>query len=128
AISGTVRKDASTVSDTLEETSESVRHAVRLTEDRLHELNALLDVVQGEAEHLFVTAAAVVRGVRGGAAAFRRRRGTDFASDELDAADEADDLDFQEVSDGHHDDSHDSDSTAEATPRLRPRARHRRGA
>src|SRR5262249_19517795 len=97
AISGTVRKDVTTVSGTIDDASESVRHAVTLPERRLHDLNALLDVVQDEAEHLFVTAASVVRGVRGGAAAFAGRRRTDFASDELDAADEADDLDFQEV-------------------------------
>ena len=128
AISGTVRKDVTTVSDTVDDASVSVRHAVALTEKRLHDLNALLDVVQGEAEHLFVTAASMVRGVRGGAAALRRHSGTDFASDELDAADEADDLDFQEESDGHHDDP---ESTAEASPpvaapRIRPRARSRR--
>jgi hypothetical protein len=127
-ISSTLRTDAEMVSDTVGDANDAVRHALTVTEHKLHELNALLSVVQGEAEDLFVTAASVVRGVRGGAAALRGRNGMEFASDELDAADEADDLDIQEESDGHHDDP---EPTAEASPfvaapRVRPRARSRR--
>ncbi len=126
AISSSLRGDAKTVSNTIDEATESVRVAISGAEHRLNGLNALLDVAQGEAERLFVTAAAVVSGVRGGAAAFRKRRGTEFASDELEAADAADDLDFQEVGDGHDDDTEPPAQASAPAPRIRPRARSQR--
>jgi len=130
-----IRTDVQKVTDTIDIANDRVQHALLTAEQRLNEFNALLEVVQGEAEGAFVSAASTVRGVRRGAASFGARRGTDLASDELDAADSADDselddddLEIQEEDDG---DDRNSESTAQAlpaAPRLRPRTRNRRRA
>ena len=85
-----VRADVERVNETVAAVTERVQRALDASEERLGEFNALLDVVQDEAERLFISAASTVRGVRRGAQAFRERSGTDLASDELDAAAEAD--------------------------------------
>src|SRR3569623_1969863 len=95
------------------------------------ELNALLAVVQQEAEHVFVSTASTVRGVREGAAAFRHRNGMDLASDELDAADDlgaAGDIEFQEEVDGYDRKPQSAAETLPAAPRVRPRQRSARRA
>ena len=130
-----IRTDVQRVTDTIDIANDRVQHALLTAEQRLNEFNALLEVVQGEAEGAFVSAASTVRGVRRGAASFGARGGTDLASDELDAADLADDselddddLEIQEEDDG---DDRNSESTAQAlpaAPRLRPRTRNRRRA
>ncbi|HTE47538.1 MAG TPA: hypothetical protein VK636_20010 [Gemmatimonadaceae bacterium] len=127
-ITTSIRGDVRRVSDTIDLANERVQHAVVLTEQRIHEFNALLSLVQEEAEQLFVSTASTVRGVRRGAAAFRDRSGMDLASDELDAADSADDLEIEENSDGY-DDSSDPEPTppapfaGPAAPRVRRRDR-----
>ena len=55
------------VNQTVTSANQRVLQAVRITERRLNEFNALLGVVQEEAEQAFVTTAAAVRGVRTGA-------------------------------------------------------------
>jgi uncharacterized protein YoxC len=130
-----IRSDIQRVTDTIDIANDRVQHALLTAEQRLNEFNALLEVVQGEAEGAFVSAASTVRGVRRGAASFGVRGGTDLASDELDGADLADDselddddLEIQEEDDG---DDRNSESTAQAlpaAPRLRPRTRSRRRA
>ncbi|MEP6495115.1 MAG: DUF948 domain-containing protein [bacterium] len=125
-ITTSIRSDVRKVNETIDLANDRVQHAVVLTEQRLHEFNALLSVVQEEAEQLFVSTASTVRGVRRGAAAFGQRGGMDLASDELDAADSADDLEIEETSDGY-DDSTEPSAPAPfagpAVPRVRPRAR-----
>jgi uncharacterized protein YoxC len=136
-----IRSDIQKVNNTIDSANERVERALSVAERRLNEFNALLAVVQAEAEGVFVSTASTVRGVRRGAASFGARSGTDLASDELDAAElaedlelesldglEGDDLEIQEKDDG---DDRDPESTAQAlpaAPRLRPRARSRRGA
>ena len=129
-----VRADIQKVSSAIDDANERVQDALAVTERRMSELNALMAVVQQEAEHLFVSTASTVRGVREGAAAFRDRNGMDFASDEHDAADRhepADDTEFQEEVDGY---DRRPKSAAEAlpagkgTPRVRPRQRSERRA
>jgi len=130
-ITTSIRTDVQKVNATIDGANNRVRHAVLITERRLNEFNALLSVVQEEAETLFVSTASTVRGVRGGAAAFRDRSGMDLASDEADAAEPADDLDIQENGDGY-DPSTEPASPAFPTPptapRLTPRARNKRRA
>lgn len=143
AITTTIRNDVAMVNDTITSANERVHRAIEQAEERLNEFNALLAVVQEEAEDVFVSAAATVRGVRTGASAFRGRdgrRGRDLASDELDAADPAeetdDSIEGEEDGDGdygnpgHPGDSEPSAEALSAVPRLRPRARgqRRRGA
>jgi uncharacterized protein YoxC len=160
-VTRSVRDDMARVNETIANANERVEHAVALAEQRLNEFNALLAVVQEEAESLFVSTASAVRGVRGGAAAFREdgleddfehdfdddeegppepsrrdpprggRSGIDFASDELDAAATANEIETQE----EHRNVNDSRSEPTAAPlavplplavagapRVRPRA------
>lgn len=124
-ITTALRQDIQKVSATIDAAHARVEAALDMTEDRVRDFNALLAVAQEEAEHLFLSTASTVRGVRRGADALRRRSGTEFASDELDAAGEADDSTIQEEGDG--DDSSPGPAAAlPAAPRIRPRAGGRR--
>ena len=70
-ISTSVRVDVQQVNQTIATANERLQEAVRLTERRVREFNALLHVVQREAEDTFVSTASALRGVREGAATFR---------------------------------------------------------
>jgi uncharacterized protein YoxC len=131
-VTTSIRTDVQKVNATIASANERVQAAVALAESRLNEFNALLSVVQEEAEHVFVSTASAVRGVRGGADAFRRR-GMDLASEELDAASAsalADDIEHrlgsEEEDDGHDGSSEPSAETSPAAPRVRPRVRSAR--
>src|SRR5207245_2686327 len=80
-ITTSIRTDVQKVNATIASATDRVHHAVTLTEERLNEFNALMEVVQQEAERVFVSTASTVRGVRTGAAAFREPSGMDLASD-----------------------------------------------
>jgi hypothetical protein len=69
-ITTSIRSDVQQVNATIATANRRLNQAVQLTETRLNEFNALLQVVQQEAEHAFVSTAAAVRGVRTGAATF----------------------------------------------------------
>ena len=69
-ITTSIRSEVRQVNATIASANRRLNQAVKLTETRLNEFNALLHVVQQEAEEAFVSTAAVVRGVRTGAAAF----------------------------------------------------------
>src|SRR5262245_36904037 len=70
-----IRTDVQQVNATIAAANQRIHQAVALTEQRLNEFNALLGVVQEEAEQLFVSTASTVRGVRTGAAALRMQSG-----------------------------------------------------
>jgi hypothetical protein len=135
-ITSSVRGEIERVNATIGAANERVHEAVALTERRLTEFNALLAVVQDEAEQLFVSTASTVRGIRRGAAFLGDRGGMDLASDELDAAEglntEADDLETQlaseEEGDGHDGSSESAAEALPAAPRVRSRTRNRRRA
>jgi hypothetical protein len=134
-VTTSIRTDVQKVNDTIDMANDRIHRALLAAERRLNEFNALLAVVQDEAEGVFLSTASTVRGVRRGAATFGARGGTDLASDELDAADpaedlelEGDDLETQEEDDG---DDRNPESAAQAlptAPRVRPRTRNRRRA
>lgn len=139
-VTTSIRNDVAKVNATIHDAHERVTEAVRVTEDRLAEFNALLSVVQDEAEQLFVSTASTVRGVRTSAAAYREARGRggmEFASDELDPAEVADTLESQlgnlessvreEEGDGDDGSSESAAEALPAAPRVRPRARNERG-
>jgi methyl-accepting chemotaxis protein len=87
AITGTLRRNVDELSGTVSQTNDKVRRATEAAETRLAELNALIGVVQREAEDLFVRTASAVRGVQVGAGALRgivRRRGDEDYDGELD--------------------------------------------
>jgi hypothetical protein len=73
-ITATAREEAERVQKGLAAAQARVEAAADAAETRVGELNALLDVVQEEAEELFIGTAATLRGARAGALAFRSER------------------------------------------------------
>lgn len=76
-VSLAVRQDVEAVSRTVKSTSDRVQQAADAAAKRLAELNALMDVVQAEAESIFIRTASAVRGVQAGAGAFARMQRRD---------------------------------------------------
>jgi len=112
-ITTSVRTDVQLVNATIASANQRLQQAVDLTEERLNEFNALLAVVQQEAETMFVATASTVRGVRTGAAALHTE----------DFADDADALEAmsEELLDGY--DDPDAPEAGTTRPRVRPRRR-----
>ncbi len=122
AMTHSIRGDVAAVSETVTAANERVRAALAATEERLAEFDALLSVVQNEAEDIFISTAAAVRGVGRGAASLGRRRGTNLAS--VEAEDAAAGGDAQDEEEGHRDaiDEGRDEEVQEPAPRIRPRA------
>ncbi len=77
-ISTSVRVDVQKVSQTVAAANQRLMSSVELAEERIQELNALLAVVQEEAESAFVSTASTLRGVRTGLhEAFEREEPSD---------------------------------------------------
>jgi hypothetical protein len=74
-ISGSVREEVGRLRGVVGGSVERLEGASRAAEARLRELNALLKVVQEEAEGLFIDTASTLRGVRAGASALRGEAG-----------------------------------------------------
>jgi uncharacterized protein YoxC len=104
-ISTAMRVDVQQVSQTVAAVNQRLQKAVGLAEDRLNQLNALLDVVQEEAESAFVTTASTIRGVQ---------TGINQAFDE------------EDWSDGDYDEAR-ADGWEKPRPRVRPRNGSGRG-
>ena len=105
-VSTAIRVDIQQVSQTVAAVNQRLQQAVDAAEDRIHQLNALLEVVQEEAESAFVTTASTIRGVR---------TGIDQAFDE------------EDWTDGDYDESR-ADGWEKPRPRVRPRDGTGRGA
>ena len=137
-ITTSIRVDVQQVNQSVALANQKLTQAVELAERRIGELNALLGVVQREAEDVFVSTASTLRGVRAGATVLHddiRGPGSEAdledpeEFDELEALAEldeelADHLEGGEESDG--DDGTTDDGGAEADewrerPRVRPR-------
>jgi len=65
-ISTSVRVDIQQVSQTIAAANQKLAASLELAEERIKEMNALMAVVQEEAEGVFVTTASTLRGVRTG--------------------------------------------------------------
>jgi uncharacterized protein YoxC len=113
-VTTSVRTDVQQISATIAAANLRLQQAVALTERRLNEFNALLEVAQQEAESVFVATASTVRGVRTGAAALHHE------DDEEDAF--AAPLPTSEELDDGYDDP-DSAEAGPTRPRVRPRRR-----
>ncbi len=87
-ITALVRKDVDRVTESVEAVTERLNHAAARMEERIEEFNALVEVVQSEAEGIFLDTASTVHGVRAGAITLGSGQGP--AGDEEDEA-EADD-------------------------------------
>jgi uncharacterized protein YoxC len=105
-ISTAIRVDVQQVSQTVAAVNQRLQQAANLAEDRINQLNALLDVVQEEAESAFVTTASTIRGVQ---------TGINQAFDE------------EDWSDGDYDEGR-ADGWEKPRPRVRPRNGSGRGA
>lgn len=105
-ISTAIRVDVQRVSQTVAAVNQRLQQATTAAEDRINQLNALLDVVQEEAESAFVTTASTIRGVQ---------TGINQAFDE------------EDWSDGDYDESR-ADGWEKPRPRVRPRNGSGRGA
>lgn len=127
-VTTSIRVDMQEINQTIASANARLTQAIAMTEDRLREVNALLAVVQEEAEDMFVSTASAMRGARAGAAILRdgvlpRPIDVDVRAEALDEEYDAyDDLQQDEVTDGN-------DDTHELTPddeSERPRIRRRR--
>jgi uncharacterized protein YoxC len=98
-ISTSIRVDVQQVSQTVAAVNQRLQEALESAEDRMKQLNALLDVVQEEAESAFVTTASTIRGVQTG----------------INQA-----FDQEELFDGDYDEDR-ADSGEKPRPRVRPR-------
>lgn len=76
SVSKSVRGDVDRLSASVTAATEKLKGAAEVAEQRVGEFNALIGVVQEEAEELFIGSAAALRGVQAGTETFRRfRRG-----------------------------------------------------
>jgi uncharacterized protein YoxC len=114
-ITTSIRVDIQQVNRTIAEANRRMMEALELSERRLHDFNALIEVVQREAEGAFVTTASTLRGVRAGTAAFQH--GALGEADDL----ETDDLDSDPEEDGDGDHDAESPAARRAQPRIKPR-------
>ncbi len=71
-ITRAVRTDVERLNKSVKALSSRLQHASDRMEERIEEFNALMEVVQSEAEDAFLDTAATVRGVRAGARAIGR--------------------------------------------------------
>jgi hypothetical protein len=83
-VSFAVRTDVEKLTTSVKSLSDRLQQASDRMEERIAEFNALMEVVQSEAEGIFVDTAATVRGVREGARSLAA--GSRADSDELDEA------------------------------------------
>jgi hypothetical protein len=82
-ISMAVRTDVERITTSVKSLSDRLQQASDRMEERIAEFNALMEMVQSEAEDIFMDTAATVRGVREGARSLAASRSS--TSDELDA-------------------------------------------
>jgi uncharacterized protein YoxC len=123
-ITTSIRVDVQQVNQTIAAANQRLNHAVALVEQRLNEFNALIQVVQQEAEDTFVSTASTVRGVREGAATFRRQTLEEYT---LPEADMMEDEPLEEELDGDDGTNDEFDDEPPGrfdrpAPRIRPRA------
>jgi len=74
-ITTAIRVDVQQLNQTIASTNQKVLNAAELAEDRINELNSLLEVAQEEIEAVFVASVSTLKGVGTGAATFARGRG-----------------------------------------------------
>jgi uncharacterized protein YoxC len=74
-ITRTIREDVDKLNGSVTAVTDKLKLASERMEERIEEFNALMEVVQEEAEDVFIDTAATVRGVRAGARAVAGRRG-----------------------------------------------------
>ena len=120
-ITTAIRVDVQQFNQTVTLANERLTSAVRAAEKRMLELDALMRVVQREAEDAFVSTASTFRGVRAGATTLRDQVEDGVIAD-VDGV--AEDELFEESEETHGDDS-ETESEWRERPRVRPRTSER---
>ena len=120
-ITTAIRVDVQQFNQTVTLANERLTAAVKATERRLHELDALMRVVQREAEDAFVSTASTLHGVRVGATTLRDQVEGDVVAD----ADGFEDGEVFEDSEENHGDNGETESEWHERPRVRPRPSER---
>ena len=102
AVSKSVRGDVDRLSGSVTAATEKLQDAAKVAERRVGEFNALLCVVQEEAEELFIGGASALRGARAGTESFRRFRdgGLQSLGEGYVEEEEIDDEDADDAGDG----------------------------
>lgn len=95
-VSKTVRKDVDKLSASVTSATDRLKGAAAQAEQRVGEFNALIGVVQEEAEQLFITSASTLRGIKAGAETFGRYQTGELQMPE-EVYDEGDEIDDDEV-------------------------------
>src|SRR5688500_707486 len=115
-ITTSLRVDIQQFNQTVALANERLTTAVMTAERRLHELDALLKVVQHEAEDAFVSTASTLRGVRAGATTLRDEVEGDLVADEYQDVEA-----LEEREEEHGDDGETENDEWRERPRVRPR-------
>ncbi len=84
-ISSSIRADVEELGRTVQASNQRLSHAAEAAELRIKEFNALMRIVQDEAENLFIGTASTIRGVQAGTETFRRFRAQEEWDDEASA-------------------------------------------
>lgn len=85
-VSHVVRTDVEELAETVDRIRRRLDDTSERMEERVEEFNALMEVVQSEAEDIFLDTASTVRGVRAGSRELRNRRAPKVAEDEEESA------------------------------------------
>ena len=118
-ITTAIRVDVQQFNQTVTLANERLTLAVKTAERRLNELDALMRVVQREAEDAFVSTASTLRGVRAGATTLRDQVQNGALAD-VDRLEDDDDA-FEESEETHHGNDGETESEWRERPRVRPR-------
>jgi uncharacterized protein YoxC len=121
-ITTALRVDVQQFNQTVTLANERLTTAVRTAERRLNELDALMRVIQREAEDAFVSTASTIRGVRAGATTLRDQVADGTIAD---AYEFEDDDALEEREETHGDDSETESGEWHERPRVRPRTSER---
>ena len=121
-ITTAIRVDVQQFNQTVALANERLTVAVRTAEQRLNELDALMRVVQREAEDAFITTASTLRGVRAGATTLRDEVEGDVADVDVEEFVDDDALEEREET---HGDNGETESEWRERPRVRPRPSER---
>ena len=121
-ITTAIRVDVQQFNQTVALANERLTVAVRTAEQRLNELDALMRVVQREAEDAFISTASTLRGVRAGATTLRDEVEGDVADVDVEGFEDDDALEEREET---HGDNGETESEWRERPRVRPRTSER---
>jgi len=121
-ITTAIRVDVQQFNQTVALANERLTVAVRTAEQRLNELDALMRVVQREAEDAFISTASTLRGVRAGATTLRDEVEGDVADVDVEGFEDDDALEEREETHGYNGET---ESEWLERPRVRPRTGER---